>query len=1428
MKKRIIASALTVILCLSLLPYEVFANKQSPVGGLLDIAVIDHTNTGGVMRPIVRLKFTEPIRSDEVDGGAINGDDKTHSATHYQAHIYEYSKPGNLIKAPSDPRLLPEGDINRDEGLQIDKYAQDLKNGMLYKMSIIPYHQHDYPLVDGKETRWAPHTIPTDQHPFKYVLTDFDTQVEGQGDTLEVTWEDPGADLDYTIGYIQGNYEGKSIEQIKEGATVGNNIQYISSGDIRSNAKKDRDPQTKRDIYKYTIDSNIVTGQMYSVFVMSTTPFIDGSNAKILKNDTSPKVVTATTEIELEVFNVGKDKIRLQWSSQLSHTMGGSYELAETQIKEYAEGDESGRVIATLYGKEGANIGYYEYKEPKQSTYYQLIFIYKYKGQQLTPEPKTAKVLYVPGVLRTKPATPQIPKPIGPNPSATNDERGKFLLPNDILPDVPIEDFWRSDHTFHANMVTPPTFNFVWSTYQQDLSLLYDIWVTDDLGVSQSETAPIVEDLTFNNGQNPEGILRNRVSEEIVGFKHTIKEYYDSNMRKLPLVPNKVYYVKIVAKKQYGDQFESSLPATVTIMFDSDGEVFAPPVISKPPLRLEPDGIGTTSITIGWLESWYEILARYPENFPDEEKEKAEQWNAKVYTTGSAISFINREGMTEHILKTEQDVGVIKSIVGRPYYDENFIDRFVDLGKHVKYEYKFMTYEEILQDLEAYNATTTNKKTVEAYIEMLMRNETNPDEDYGWKGITPNNAQDEEYINWKQHTQTNLKPNTSYVFFVKPYTNDYDGTKLQAAMPTWLVVTTLPDGEMPEGKPTVPVLSLNGKGDSHISVEWEYNSGFDYEIRYSRLEDPDKATPWPFEIGTEIGDPNYVEHGGKAVVTINGLFPDTTYHVWIRAKQKKGQQISAWSNPVTTKTDLLGAPTSPTGLGVASYQSILEVGKDFKPVDSHHITVEWQRNAADKDLDNINQDGQRVQKEYRYVVEIADNPEFIDVQAVTVSKDTVGKKEGNAEVLSRSMVYFDGLIANRPYYVRAKTILIAHDKENNRELIMESDYTQFVRIITKPSEDEYDGGDKENEVIYPDKIEEKYDGTTWTYEILDTQRVINEIVTENQFRYVVTVQKYKGRYDPRYRVIRIPQPVISTLINRRMELEIRTNILNIQIPAGALEAYMIGSSSKDMVEFSFETLSESDLYGIGMGYEYSLLSTPEKMKITLKGQKGVTSLNKVDSLLKIKINMPHQFDYMYKNLSGYTYDSSSGIWKKGNHQFDKVNMQLGYTSGSIGTYVVYEKSSVPTYLPTMSQSMRNVLTKHDILGLGTKYTSNMQVKTPEYINIMLGLAEKRSTIIPDRGPTNEEEERARKSGIYVGNVASGLTQEAAISGMVRLYELTNGMAVRPQTNNSVGNITSVYRDNIRKAYTIGLINFINPNAPITYQELFDLIEQVIE
>ena len=72
-----------------------------------------------------------------------------------------------------------------------------------------------------------------------------------------------------------------------------------------------------------------------------------------------------------------------------------------------------------------------------------------------------------------------------------------------------------------------------------------------------------------------------------------------------------------------------------------------------------------------------------------------------------------------------------------------------------------------------------------------------------------------------------------------------------------------------------------------------------------------------------------------------------------------------------------------------------------------------------------------------------------------------------------------------------------------------------------------------------------------------------------------------------------------------------------------------------------------------------------------------------------------------------------------------------------------------------------------------------------------------------------------------------ITEEQAVAGLVKLYELKTGYKVKPSSV-SFQNVSADYREAVRKAYAAGLITEINPKAKVTYAKLCDMIIQVIE
>ena len=109
----------------------------------------------------------------------------------------------------------------------------------------------------------------------------------------------------------------------------------------------------------------------------------------------------------------------------------------------------------------------------------------------------------------------------------------------------------------------------------------------------------------------------------------------------------------------------------------------------------------------------------------------------------------------------------------------------------------------------------------------------------------------------------------------------------------------------------------------------------------------------------------------------------------------------------------------------------------------------------------------------------------------------------------------------------------------------------------------------------------------------------------------------------------------------------------------------------------------------------------------------------------------------------------------------------------------------------------------------------------------MGIAQNKSSIDLTQKPSSETLNQAKSLGIYVSNNSGAITEEQAIAGIVKLYELKTGYRVKP-SNASFSNVSSNYREAVRKAYALGLITDINPQGKVTYAKLCDLIAQVIE
>lgn len=1394
--KKKIAGILAGTMLLSSMKVLGNVQERLPLNGIAPI-VVTHTlnvSTGDIV-PSAQVSFNKAPTNKDTSGVY------TAEAEYYQFVLKDAlgSEPAfNKIKAVENKEIYTE---------KIENYLKNInefKNGALYRLTIKPGHTH----TDSRGNQTEASLSNGSADPVKFFLTDFNTQMKEEKDELVVSWEYvPGAT--YKLVYIP-----KAVGT-KEGVdgTDGDNQAGVSSRQVEiteDNMQTFTEKGVKK--VKYTIP-NTKPGQKYSAYVVVTnivSNFLTDKFENVGMNTSHPKIVQAARSVMLNVYNIGRNRIELSWELG---SWANDNSLIKTKIYRKTEGETSFTLIGTLDNKymNPRDPGKFQHDEPKlRSTYYiEFIFTGLIGEESLL----TKEVEYVPYELREQPLKPQIPMPYAPS---LQQEEG-FNKSDYLVSEDNVDADKMKDHTFHANGKQPVEVQIVWDAPKKvdgtiEHEMAYDIWVTEDKEMLEDTALePIISDLVINSW-NQEGLIYKKDNQTIVGFKTLFSQYISKSGVKENLLSNKTYYIKMVAKRKYGAEYSISQGTIVAITINKNGDIFEPPILSKPPLKIKDKGITQNSITLEWLEKWYEITAKDPSRYKEENDERflASSWNSKVYTGGSPeIQFVEKEGLTSHLLLTQNALDNVKKLVGLPTYNANYADRKITLGSDVNYEVKTLLYDEVVQLLKAENEKNPSAQplTLERWVVDYESDTTE-----GWRTITPSKTEYDDQLDWKTYTIDALKANTRYIVLMRVYRTLDTGEKLMQTYPSYVIGTTATDYKEPEAIPTIPDFNPNGVSEDSVSVWWTYNEDFEYEVVYSRLNNPETAIKWPVTFSNTPGEPNYVSNGAKVVATITGLAANTTYNVWIRAKQKTGDQVSNWSNPVTQTTDSIEVPDAPRGLGPAAYQSIVGVGLDFPPVNSTYLTVEWLKDVEDKEAELSKN------KMYTYIVEFADNAGFLD--AITV--DTSEPNAEGIEILDKTLVRFTGLEANSPYYVRVKTRLTYVNPETGETLVKESNFTTYVRIFTKVSNTEYDGGEDENVVIYPNAVEETYQNGIWTYEIVDTAKIITYIQTQKQYFYTIKLENYKNQYDATIRRIKMPKKVLDTLMNQSMALKIVTNKGIYEIPGKALQSYASAYSAKDIVQFNLTQMSYLDILGYARSYpEYYVGG--EKLEITVKN----TPVQKLQTYMTVKLKQS-SISLSGAYLTPYQYQYTLGNWQKYAYTLDpQDNRYISYSTAYTGLNALYETLMTAESSKT-SYGMNELAQAYQIGGLGTSYTKTQSVGASEYVNLLLGIQLGRTSIQLSTQPTASDYAKAKAAGLYVSNNRGALTQEQALAGVVKLYEITHGYPIKA-SNKVFNKVSANYKQAASKAYAIGLIETMEtPQSTLNYEMLCDWVIQVVQ
>lgn len=1371
-KKKGLSWLLTGIMVLNLIPINLLADSQNPVNNLF-VRGVGHINKGDVdgnIHPKVVTEWSKPIAGE--DG---------HNATYYQFEVTESLTSGSRylsekvnvdVGANSFSKDIGEYYFGATDNGSLDSNAFRIGNGKVYKVGINARHTHTITRPDGsKHQVVAPNTGIQE---YKHILTDFNTQLRDSNGELELVWEYvPGAT--YRIVYLAGDKNTKG------------DIDGSNSGDTPKTVRELTDSEVQDMLFKQNGETKVSyklkdtkPGQIYSAYV----EVIDIKNAKlqvpfgdVIKNKANdvngPKIVKGIPALEIKISDVSNDLIKISWDNNSWAVLTDT--LQRILVYGRAESKDEYKLLASKNNDVTSTIKSIIIDRPKETTYYYIDFIFidssgkEYKIQSKI-EPYTLEELI------EIPLKPRVPKPYGSN-TKIKDAKDKknYVVKND---DIDYRSKELKDRTFTVKTGDRNSIQLVWdapiksNTNNVDYSIKYDIWVTENKELLNSLTSiePVISDLKIEEGDTASSIQTIK-GRDVVGLKTSIDKYTNKFGESKPIDTNKTYYIAIVAKKEYGKIVEISDTALVSIGVDKDGDIFQPPVVGKMPLKI--DSVSKDSISIAWLDNWYDIIAKNPDNFGDDRIVAAIGSSSVYLDRGNKlpIQYTDADGRERvELLDRDKLDYVISEInkIDKSLYSDNYYERYNSLGNDIGYEVKYYKHSDVVDKLDDYSLE-----------EWIVKNDS--DSTDGWSDIKAVVEKDENGKSWLKHSVSGLKPNNRYIILLRAY-RYIDGVKIAQTFPSYIMGTTENDFKPTEPTPVVPNLSLEGKTDTSLSVSWKYNYDFDYELVYSRKDAVEQAKSVTIDISTVVGSDNYVADGGKAVVDIRGLFPDTYYNVWLRVKQKSGGLISDWSSPLRVKTGEFLAPPKPKGFGVVSKQTLIDLGINQEPISDEYITVEWLRDIDD--IDGLHEDGS-LKKEYSYIVEFADNEEILDSLIV----DTNEFKGKDAEAIRKNIVKFNGLYANKPYYMRVKSRITIKDTEAKLERSKESEFTDILRVITKTSENEYDGGDNDNIIVFDKDIEETYNSGVWTIEILNTSKVLSDILKSDEYYYTVDMGLYSGKIDANVRRVIIPKPILEALDNNKMCLRIVTNNSKYDIEMKSIKEFNSKVSIKDKVEFNLENIIAYDIRDILNTSQYSFISGE---KLSIKDTKG-NSVTQFDSPIKVSNKV--------KEFNGNTCYTYTNTWNKlkSTDTIYSGNKYKEYNTLDVGIYSIF-KEYLANSNDLTTKNMEIIKKTYGVGELGNRYSKYSKVHANQYVNLLLGIANNSEKIVIS-GEVNKD--KASKSGIYTDKVYDYITVEQALHGLVRLHEIVNGYSL-PDTKKI--DSSGVYKQSVNKAYTFGLID----------------------
>lgn len=1365
---------------------------------------------------------------------------------------------------------------------------KDLSTGSLYEVRISPYHYHEIYNDEGDLIEKRKITAPYLEERSLYLMTEPKVEFEQNDGVISVVWEDMNAPSDdvgdeikYRIRYTSGVAK-ENKTQFDEDASV---IELPLLSRSHEDVERFTDREGRRWL-RYTLSEATKSGTVYSFLVEPELNTYKGKNVYYNKNNPNVWYYLAISDlsyIELDTT------LRLEWyvestGSGIGEGALADYTLSEIRLMEIVDEEEA---VIAIFGKEAGEKGYYIVNKPMQNTRYRLAITYQREDQEGNLHflyADSNEVIYIPSESKIVPAKPYVPEII--TQGIFNEYADQSELKEHLLIDAPYlnimdwEKFKESQKGFFLETEGPDYINFVWSAFRRygigeqanqlmtDLNVSYDIWVTNTLEALES-SAPLIADANYTEIDG-DSLIRNETEEDmrnsIRGFHTKLNTYYDvkSNTYK-PLEPNTLYYIKVQAKKEYGDETLRSEPTIVSLYYDNNGAVYVPPVMSTPPLKVI--DTTTTSVTVESQMQWDEVMPVASDNagqnlfnrwthklylrqegsgaitLSDQGFEDAASYLTTYDSQNDTIIFVKEDDPSQSI---SMDNGITSIQVMTSQEPEVFVSaqlthRRVDLGENSEiaslgFNFQYVLYSEVLEALDALNEEAVDENAFAEYVRQLGASEA------GWEDITNRVSIEDGRI---EYTQEGLDPNSRYLFLIQPY-REINGVqeKLKAHYPSSIVVVTDPEEDDVLPTPKIPFLETTNPQEQSIDAYWFYNRAYTYELRYGR-DDVFEETQ-----EVELIIPDGLTNG-KHAFEVDDLFPDTGYYFYIRATNPQTGLSSDWSNPVYGKTLDVEAPGYPRGVGIPSDETMKEYAYDAG-VGSDYVAIEWLKDLGELQYEDTPEDN-NVQRYYAYKIEVAQNPSFNDAQYITTGAPEPDIPE-NVEALETTLIKVNELISNRYYYFRLKTVVTVIGQEEGQLIVKESeDYSPTLKILVLQSDNEYDGSyDPALEILPSEDFELIYNRDTreLTYRFrsdeedqdgnMDNrvdQRLISRLIENNTYTYVADVSRFESRAIQSRKII-IPYTVLQAFDTYQITLQVDAGDVIVSIPYDAwineVERQVGQYSEAPTVEISIEPTQV--IYDKTMvAAALRVVSAPQEISIRVGNGRINTEIEYVQTPITYAFRTTSLYGSYIQNPIAYALDQSKR-WTLMPGNYERSNGVYTMSTKNLGAYGVFIQDKSTEIAPNQSKHWSNpykqrIDNKYTVLGLQS-YNPDAVVSENALINIVHGMIKKSDTIDINAYITRSQLESLYYSGVKknMNKNSSYVRREEAIAMILEAIDVREGYGfiANEQILRRINQNTAIakeYQLAIAKAATENLVSDVSnlrPKDHITYGELFAL------